>query len=102
MPCSPNDTTRHAASAPTAQPNATQTMPTQRMPTQTMPTQTTAAQSDPVLVGPKRACALLKVGGAELLALVNSDRLVAYRLGDQIRFRYRDVESLASRRAIAA
>ena len=87
MPYSPNKTPCHPAEARRAQSNTVQLDPTQ-------------LSID--MVGPMRACALLNVGDAELLALVNSDRLTAYRLGGQIRFRHRDVESLASRRAIAA
>lgn len=49
-----------------------------------------------------QASALLAVDAVELLSLVNQDELAVYRLGEQLRFRYRDVESLASRRAIAA
>jgi excisionase family DNA binding protein len=82
-------------------------MPCSQSTTAHHPFATRTAQLDPTqlsidMVGPMRACALLNIGDAELLALVNSDRLGAYRLGDQIHFRYRDVESLASRRAIAA
>ncbi len=117
MPCSPDATTRHPAETWTAQldpaqSKATPLDPARSRASQLDPTRSGASLLDPArldparsdidLVGPKRACALLNVGDPELLALVNSDRLAAYRLGGQIRFRYRDVESLASRRAIAA
>jgi hypothetical protein len=82
MLCSPNTTTRHPVAARTAQSDAAPLEP---------------GRLDIDLVGPKRACCLLNVGDVELLTLVNSDRLAAYLLGGQIRFRYRDVESLASR-----
>lgn len=47
------------------------------------------------LVGPLEACEMLVVDEAELLELVNSDQLSAYRLGGHIRFRATDVMSLA-------
>ncbi len=47
------------------------------------------------LVGPLEACEMLVVDEAELLELVNSDQLSAYRLGGHIRFRATDVVSLA-------
>lgn len=107
MPCSPDATTRHpaetwAAQLDPAQSKATKLDPARSRASLLDPARLDPARSDLDLVGPKRACALLNVGDPELLALVNSDRLAAYRLGGQIRFRYRDVESLASRRAIAA
>lgn len=50
------------------------------------------------LVGPLEACEILVVDEAELLELVNSDQLSAYRLGGHIRFRSTDVASLAGAR----
>ena len=47
------------------------------------------------LVGPLEACEMLVVDEAELLELVNSDQLPAYRLGGHIRFRSGDVLNLA-------
>ena len=57
------------------------------------PTRRTQADID--LVGPLEACEMLVVDEDELLGLVNSDQLAAYRLGGHIRFRSRDVVSLA-------
>ena len=42
------------------------------------------------------------LGQAELLVLARSGVLASYDLGGQIRFRYRDAASRASRRAITA
>lgn len=43
------------------------------------------------LVGPLETCEMLVVDESELLELVNSDQLSAYRLGGHIRFRAADV-----------
>lgn len=47
------------------------------------------------LVGPLEACQMLVVDEAELLELVNGDKLAAYRLGGHIRFRAAEVGRLA-------
>ena len=66
------------------------------------PTQQPTEAGSLDMIDPVRAGALLKADQDHLLALVNDGHLAAYQLGDHVRFRYRDVESLASRRAIAA
>ena len=57
--------------------------------------QATPIHPDIDLVGPLEACELLVVDETELLELVNSDQLSAYRLGGHIRFRAGDVMNLA-------
>ena len=54
------------------------------------------------MVHPVRAGTMPQLDQAELLVLARSGVFAAYDLGGQIRFRYRDAASLASRRAIAA
>ena len=49
-----------------------------------------------------RAGTMPQLDQDELLVLARSGVFAAYDLGRQIRFRYRDAASLASRRAIAA
>ena len=53
-------------------------------------------------IGPDRAAKLLGITASQLVELINDAELPAYAFGTHIRFRYRDVISLASRRAIAA
>ena len=53
--------------------------------------QTRGTCPDIHLVGPLEACEMLVVDESELLKLVNSDQLSAYRLGGHIRFRAADV-----------
>lgn len=57
--------------------------------------QATRTNPDIDLVGPLEACEMLVVDEAELLELVNSAQLSAYRLGSHIRFRATDVVNLA-------
>ncbi|MCE2531567.1 MAG: helix-turn-helix domain-containing protein [Acidimicrobiia bacterium] len=57
--------------------------------------QTRGTCPDIDLVGPLEACEMLVVDESELLELVNSDQLSAYRLGGHIRFRAADVVRLA-------
>ena len=57
--------------------------------------QTRGTSPDIDLVGPLEACEMLVVDESELLGLVNSDQLSAYRLGGLIRFRATDVMRLA-------
>ena len=54
------------------------------------------------MVDPVRASTMPQLGQAELLVLARSGVLASYDLGGQIRFRYRDAASRASRRAITA